>query len=981
MNTPILSRFGAQIISLLLTLSLQADAQTGGLQFDGVNDYVTFGPAPGLGASNFTIETWFKRTGAGVTASTGTGGLAAVPLVTKGRGEADGSNLDMNWFLGLAGDKLAADFEEYGGGQNYPVTGGLSVTLNVWHHAAVTYDGGTWRLYLDGALDTALTVGKTPRHDSIQHAALGSALTSTGAPAGYFAGLLMEARMWNYARSAAEIAAGMSQVYPAGTTGLLARWALDETSGTTANDDSGHNQTGTLTGGPLWANGAQPAVQIIKGPWLQNVTTHSVVVMWETQVAANSRVEYGAAGPVEWFVEDAAQTTIHELTLPNLAPNTRYFYTVQSGDGQSATNSFWSAPDATVPYRFVAYGDTRSFPADHAAVVRSILPSEPDFALHVGDFVNSGRIYAEWEPQYFTPAAPLLKNVPLFPVLGNHEFGGTERIWYYDFFSVPDNGLSGYGEHFYAFTYGCARFIGLSACEGGCDPFTSGTPQYAWLVGQLTSPEFINAKWRFVWMHNPPYTATARDNAVDQALRAELVPLFEQYGVDVVFSGDDHFYRHSLRNGIHYIITGGGGAPLHDVGTQVAGATLVYGEKAYQHCVIDLDPGVFRFYSVRTNGTVMDSFSLTNDAAAPALSGIAATDVTQNSARIVWTTDEPANSKVDYGLSASYGAWASNGLMTASHSIPLANLQPNTTYHYRVNSTDYAGNTSSSADYTFTTLAGNQPPVAQNQTVTTAEDAPLAITLTATDADGDTLTYGVVTAPAHGTLNGTAPNLTYTPALSFSGPDSFTFKANDGHVDSALATVSITVTPRTDPPVAPLGLTATPGNQQVGLAWQASSGADSYTVYRSEVSGGTYSLIASGLSATTYTDGSLQNGKTYFYVVTAVNAGGESPASTEASATPQGPPSAPGNLVATAASKSQINLSWRDNSNNENGFEVERSTDNITFTQIAILGANVTTYSSTGLLANKQYYHRVRAYNAAGNSAYSNTAKTRTLKR
>ena len=73
-------------------------------------------------------------------------------------------------------------------------------------------------------------------------------------------------------------------------------------------------------------------------------------------------------------------------------------------------------------------------------------------------------------------------------------------------------------------------------------------------------------------MHNPPYTATERDNAVDQALRATLVPLFEQYGVDVVFSGDDHFYRHSLRNGIHYIITGGGGAPLHDVGTQVAGA-------------------------------------------------------------------------------------------------------------------------------------------------------------------------------------------------------------------------------------------------------------------------------------------------------------------------------------------------------------------------------------------------------------------------
>src|ERR1041384_4145780 len=72
------------------------------LQFDGVDDRVTFGAASGLGAQVFTLETWFMRTGPGVGASTGTGGLtSAVPLVTKGRGEADGNNLDMNYFLGI----------------------------------------------------------------------------------------------------------------------------------------------------------------------------------------------------------------------------------------------------------------------------------------------------------------------------------------------------------------------------------------------------------------------------------------------------------------------------------------------------------------------------------------------------------------------------------------------------------------------------------------------------------------------------------------------------------------------------------------------------------------------------------------------------------------------------------------------------------------------------------------------------------------
>lgn len=99
----------------------------------------------------------------------------------------------------------------------------------------------------------------------------------------------------------------------------------------------------------------------------------------------------------------------------------------------------------------------------------------------------------------------------------------------------------------------------------------------------------------------------------------------------------------------------------------------------------------------------------------------------------------------------------------------------------------------------------NNPPVANNQSVITNEDTPLAITLTATDPDGDPLTYSIVTNPANGVLSGTAPTVTYTPNLNFYGSDSFTFKANDGKVDSNSATVSITVNPVNDPPVANAG--------------------------------------------------------------------------------------------------------------------------------------------------------------------------------
>jgi hypothetical protein len=90
------------------------------------------------------------------------------------------------------------------------------------------------------------------------------------------------------------------------------------------------------------------------------------------------------------------------------------------------------------------------------------------------------------------------------------------------------------------------------------------------------------------------------------------------------------------------------------------------------------------------------------------------------------------------------------------------------------------------------------------------------------------------------------------------------------------------------------------------------------------------------------------------------------------------PPAAPTSLSATTFSSSQINLSWTDNSNNENGFKVEQSTDGTTFTQIAMLGSNSVSFSATGLSASTTYHYRVVSFNDAGNSAFSNTASATT---
>src|SRR5207244_6030102 len=112
----------------------------------------------------------------------------------------------------------------------------------------------------------------------------------------------------------------------------------------------------------------------------------------------------------------------------------------------------------------------------------------------------------------------------------------------------------------------------------------------------------------------------------------------------------------------------------------------------------------------------------------------------------------------------------------------------------------------------ITVNAVNDTPLASNQAVVTDEDTAKAITLSASDVEGSALTYTIGTGPTHGTLSGIAPALTYTPAANYNGPDSFTFRANDGELDSNVAIVSIIVKPVKDGPVASSQAVATDGN-------------------------------------------------------------------------------------------------------------------------------------------------------------------------
>src|SRR6266498_4095062 len=187
--------------------------------------------------------------------------------------------------------------------------------------------------------------------------------------------------------------------------------------------------------------------------------------------------------------------------------------------------------------------------------------------------------------------------------------------------------------------------------------------------------------------------------------------------------------------------------------------------------------------------------------------------------------------------------------------------------------------------------------------------------------------------------------------LAASTSYSYRVRANNGAGSSAYSNTATATTSLTAP-AAPT--TELPSRTQIALVW--------LHVRRSS---------DLGLAAST----------SYSYRVRANNGAGSSAYSNTATATTSlTAPAAPTNLLATAASSSQINLSWTDNATNEDGFQIERCSGAActAFTQIATVGPNVTAYSNTGLAASTSYSYRVRANNGAGSSAYSNTATATT---
>ena len=280
---------------------------------------------------------------------------------------------------------------------------------------------------------------------------------------------------------------------------------------------------------------------------------------------------------------------------------------------------------------------------------------------------------------------------------------------------------------------------------------------------------------------------------------------------------------------------------------------------------------------------------------------------------------------------------------------------------------------------TTTTLTSSLNPSNFGQNVTfTASVSPAAAAGTVTfNIDG------VDGIPQALSVSGQA---TYPTAVLAIGTHSVsaTYNGAANYSSSTSSTLTQTVN---GVPAAPSSLVATAvSSTQINLAWtDNASNETGFTIQRATNAAFTTGLATITLNAanqTAYINTGRNPSTTYYYRVLAFNGVGSSASSNIASAftAVPGSPAAPSNLAAAAFSPSQINLTWTDNALNETGFTIQRSTSiNFTGTTTITLNvANQSSYSNTGRQPNTTYYYRVRAFNAAGPSAWSNAASATT---
>jgi 3',5'-cyclic AMP phosphodiesterase CpdA len=337
---------------------------------------------------------------------------------------------------------------------------------------------------------------------------------------------------------------------------------------------------------------------LTRGPYVQSVTATSAIVIWRTDVASGSRIEYGM-GNYANSIDDPTPTTEHVITLTDLVTGTVVTYRVLGGEVELATGSFHTAAAPDQAFRFGVIGDSGIGSTAQQQVADRLVALAPDLVLHTGDVIYPSGQVDGYDPFFFQIYQTLLRHAPMYLTLGNHDYGTASGQPYLDAFYLPHNNPAN-SEKYYSFDWGNAHFTALDFNDGPSQI------QLDWLQADLAATD---KPWKFVFYHQAIYSSGPHGyDPYVIGKREILAPIFEANHVDIVLNGHDHDYERTQSiNGVVYIVSGGGGASLYNVTPQSFSA---YAESTYHAVVVDVDGCTLNLQAVTPDGTVFDTLTL-----------------------------------------------------------------------------------------------------------------------------------------------------------------------------------------------------------------------------------------------------------------------------------------------------------------------------------------------------------------------------------
>ena len=492
-------------------------------------------------------------------------------------------------------------------------------------------------------------------------------------------------------------------------------------------------------------------ITLVRGPYLNSGSPTGGVVRWRTSAISDGLVYYGTdLSNLTNVAQETSVTNEHIVQLAGLEPGTKYYYSIGSAayrlvGGTNDGGNYWfkSSPEVGTrkPTRLWVLGDAgtagNSSPTLQASTRDSFYAfaatnGPADMVMMLGDNAYNSGTDAEHQAAVFDMYPTTLRNLFLWPTLGNHETAQsttTTDFPYLHIFSLPKagevGGVPSGTEKYYSYDYGNIHFVCLDSMTSGQ---TADTPMANWLRSDLES---TSQEWIIVFFHHPPYTKASHNSDTEQDLvriRQNLNPILETNGVDLVLSGHSHAYERSVLLNGHYglantirpemkIDAGDGrdeGTGPYQKNAQgqgtvytVAGssgqATFLQADAPHQamhltllelgSMVIDVSGNRLDALFLRENGTIQDRFTITKPSPfPPAPRHLVALPTSATEINLTW--DDAAENELGYSVERSTDGINFTAVLDLAANITSlldASVSANTTYFYRVRGTNSIG--------------------------------------------------------------------------------------------------------------------------------------------------------------------------------------------------------------------------------------------------------------------------------------------------